>query len=113
MLTLAGGLDMARICAIALAWLTIAATLAVARPQLAADWNGGTGNWTDSTKWSTGAVPNNTPSNTYSVTIDGASSFVYLFSQNQSTSYRIDALNVLSDARLRFFPIDTWSTVLE
>src|SRR5687767_11664628 len=36
-----------------------------------ATWLGGTGNWTDPTKWSTGVVPNNNaPADTFSVNID-------------------------------------------
>jgi hypothetical protein len=42
-----------------------------AAADLDVSWNGGTGNWSDPTKWSGGVVPNNGAGNTFSVSIDG------------------------------------------
>jgi hypothetical protein len=41
-----------------------------AQGQVTAIWNGGTGNWSVASNWSTGIVPNN-GINTYHVVIDG------------------------------------------
>src|SRR5882672_6282228 len=78
----------------------------MARPPQAVDWSGGSGNWVDATKWSTGVVPNNTPGDTYSVTIDGASSAVQLGSLTQPVSYTVDALSVFNGASIRFLQLD-------
>jgi hypothetical protein len=38
--------------------------------QQPANWLGGNSNWADATKWSTGVVPNNNATDTYTVNID-------------------------------------------
>jgi hypothetical protein len=43
-----------------------------AAASTAAHWVGGSGNWSDPSKWDTGVVPNNAGGNTYLVTIDVA-----------------------------------------
>jgi len=42
-----------------------------AAANLDVGWNGGAGNWSDHTKWSSGVVPNNGAGNTFDVSIDG------------------------------------------
>jgi hypothetical protein len=44
--------------------------------QTNSKWNGGTGNWSDSSNWNPGAVPNNGGGATYDVTINVANSSV-------------------------------------
>jgi hypothetical protein len=56
----------------------LASATAALLPSLArgaiqtATWTGGAGTWSDATKWSTGAVPNNTVNDQYDVAIDGS-----------------------------------------
>jgi hypothetical protein len=54
--------------------------------QTNSTWNGGTGNWSDTSNWNPGAVPNNGAGTTYNVTIDVPNSAV-----------TIDILNVTID----------------
>jgi hypothetical protein len=54
--------------------------------QTNSTWNGGTGNWSDTSNWNPGAVPNNGAGTAYSVTIDVPNSVA-----------TIDILNVTID----------------
>jgi hypothetical protein len=44
--------------------------------QVSTSWNGGTGNWSNSTDWTPATVPNNNATTTYSVTVNVPSSVV-------------------------------------
>ena len=74
----------------------ILVALAMAEPanaaQLAAGWTGGTGSWTDPTKWTTGAVPNNTGGTTYAVSIDNGNAAASKVTLSSATTVSIDSL---------------------
>lgn len=62
---------------------TVAVITACLCPTLAfgqtnSSWNGGTGNWSNSTDWTPNQVPNNGGGNTYNVTIDSGGDTVTL-----------------------------------
>jgi hypothetical protein len=83
-----------RCCAIAT--LLICASMARAAQQ-PATWLGGPGQWTDPSKWSTGVVPANSPSDSYLVNIDAGNplaSTTTLTSTTDQTPISIDALTV-------------------
>ena len=65
--------------------------------QQPATWLGGSGNWTDATKWSGGVVPNNNATDTYNVNIDGGnpvSSSATLRGSVVPPTYTIDSLAI-------------------
>jgi len=51
---------------------------------ISVSWNGGTGNWSDTSNWTPATVPNNNAGTTYSVTIDAPSPAVTINAQNIS-----------------------------
>ena len=50
--------------------ILLAILIATARADITTTWNGTTGNWTDATRWSGGAFPNNSAPNTYHAVIN-------------------------------------------
>jgi hypothetical protein len=90
------------IAATASALLTAGASVAPAA-QVPAHWLGGSGNWNDPTKWSTGVAPNN-GADTYTVNIDNgnpAASVVQLWpAGNVQQSYEVDALTIDASDKL-------------
>ena len=78
--------------------------------QQPATWLGGTGNWTDATKWSTGVVPNNNATDTFDVNIDNgnlAAASVVTIGGSGGPSFTVDAVTIDAGDTLRF----DWATL--
>ncbi len=67
-----------------------------------ANWLGGSGNWSDTTKWSAGVVPNNSVTDTYTVNVDNANpaASTVVLGAVGTPSYTVDAVHIDAGDRL-------------